>query len=198
MTAKHRGAGIKPPVPPRTVVEHGYDEFPPEERLAWSYFLKSYRAVVEAVDKELREVATITLAEYELLLHVTRAGGRIRFIELARVSLLSQSRVSRQIDALQAKGYLNREITTSDRRATFAVLTSAGAKAFDQAAEPFARAFHANFLDLIPKGKLGVFTEILRKLLRDANYSAACTEILTRARAQNAEPSDKAEAASLP
>ena len=175
-------------------------EFPPQDEWRiWMYFLKAYKAVVERVDKDVRSASHLTLAEFELLHLVIRAHGRIRFIDLAKVTLLSQSRISRQIDALQSKGFLYREITDSDRRATYAVLTSAGRKAYDSAYQPFLQAYHEEFSDLIPARCLKSFGEVLLSLLKEPHYSARITAIMDAARAVNtrrtvAKP-DKASAA---
>jgi DNA-binding MarR family transcriptional regulator len=101
-----------------SLIEYDNIAFNEEERHAWSYFLKAYKVATEGVDKSLRENSPLSLAEFEILHKVGLTGGRIRFIDLARITLLSQSRISRQIDALQAKGFLRREITASDNRAT--------------------------------------------------------------------------------
>jgi DNA-binding MarR family transcriptional regulator len=149
------------------------------------YFLKAYKAVVERVDKDLRATSRLTLAEFELLHLVVRAHGRIRFIDLAKVTLLSQSRISRQIDVLQGKGFLHREITASDRRATYAVLTPAGRKAYDDALQPFLRAYHDEFADLIPENDVEGFGLHLLSLLKEPDYSARITAIMDAARAAN-------------
>jgi len=171
-------------------VEHGYREFNEEQRHAWSYFLKAYKVATEAVDKSLRENSAITLAEYEILHKVTLAGGRNRFMDLARITLLSQSRISRQIDVLQAKGFLGREITASDRRATFAYITPEGQSAWDEAQDPFARAFHRHFLDIIPKSRVGSFASILKLLMQDEDYVAVYRDTIERARESNSAATD--------
>jgi DNA-binding MarR family transcriptional regulator len=167
--------------------EHGYEDFAFDHQRAWSFYLKAYKVVVGALDKGLREQSRISLAEYELLLYINHVGGRIRFIDLARITLLSQSRISRQIDALQRKGFLKREITDSDRRATFAVLTAEGRKAWDEAQLPFASVFHANFLDLIPEDRLAGFSDILRRLLQDPHHFTVTRDIVNQTKAKNAK-----------
>jgi DNA-binding MarR family transcriptional regulator len=167
-------------------LEHGYEDFALDHQRAWSYYLKSYKVVIGALDKCLREKTRITLAEYELLLYVTHVGGRIRFIDLSRITLLSQSRISRQIDALKLKGFLRREITDSDRRATFAVLTPEGRQAWEEAQAPFASAFHENFVDLIPMDRLDDFSDILRRLLQDPHHFIVTGEIVKQTKATNA------------
>jgi DNA-binding MarR family transcriptional regulator len=165
--------------------------FSEEELHAWSYFLKAYKVATEGVDKSLRENSALSLAEFEMLHKVALTGGRIRFIDLARITLLSQSRVSRQIDALQAKGFLRREITASDNRATFAAITTEGQRALEAALEPFAQAYRRYFLDIIPKGRLSSFSGVLRLLMQNEDYVAVYRETIERARANNGLKSHK-------
>lgn len=166
----------------------GFSEFTEEQKIAWTYFLKAYKVVVEDVDKDLREGSDITLAEYEILLGVSEAGGRLRFIDLSRNTLLSQSRISRQIDALQAKGLLKREITATDRRATFAVMTPKGWRAWQAAQSPFGSACRKHFLDLIPAAQLKSFTHVLELLLEDPGFYVRNREMLRQAREANGLP----------
>jgi DNA-binding MarR family transcriptional regulator len=174
-----------------SLIEYDNIAFNEEERHAWSYFLKAYKVATEGVDKSLRENSPLSLAEFEILHKVGLTGGRIRFIDLARITLLSQSRISRQIDALQAKGFLRREITASDNRATFAVITTEGERALEAAMEPFARAYHRHFLDIIPKGRLSSFSSVLRLLMQNEDYVAVYRETIERARADNGLKSRK-------
>lgn len=152
---------------------------------AWINFLKAYKVVVDNVDREVVTGSPITLAEYELLLYVDLAGGRIRFIDLSRLTLLSQSQISRRIDSLQAKAYLSRESTNTDRRATYAVMTPAGYDAFQASQSPFARSFQKNFLSLIPPEDLATFSRVLEILIQDPSYRQTTAEILDQASAAN-------------
>jgi DNA-binding MarR family transcriptional regulator len=132
-------------------------EFPVEGRL----FLHAYKKVNERIDKDLRSVSRLSATEFEVLWHINRAGGRMRFIQLAHEVKLSQSRVSRQIDSLQTKGYVRREITNENRRATYALMTEEGKIVFQAAEQPFLQAWRTHFLDLISPDDLGVFVHAL-------------------------------------
>lgn len=154
-------------------------EFPPADKwITWVLFLKAYKAVVERVDKELRKGSPLSLAEFEILHMVSIADGRIRFIDLAKVTLLSQSRISRQIDSLQQKGFLLREVTDADRRATYAVMTPAGAQAYDDALQPFLRSYHLDFAELIGDEQAPQFTQVLDVLLQDPDYKDKVNAIM--------------------
>lgn len=127
--------------------------FPPREQWAvWGLFLKAFKVVtdqVDQVDKALKAEAPVSLPEFEILHILKNNSGRMRLIDLATGTLLSQSRISRQVDALQAKGFLVREVSEADRRATYAVLTPEGLRTYELASQPFLRAYNKHFADLV-------------------------------------------------
>jgi DNA-binding MarR family transcriptional regulator len=125
-------------------------EFPPRDQWqVWGLFLKAFKVVTDQVDKALKADAPVSLPEFEILHILNNNDGRMRLIDLATGTLLSQSRISRQVDALQAKGFLVREVSEADRRATYAVLTPEGVRTYDLARQPFLRAYYKHFSDLI-------------------------------------------------
>ena len=168
-----------------------------EEWGLWIYFLKAYKVVVDGIDKELRDEAPVSLAEFELLHLLRIADGRMRFIDLANITLLSQSRISRQVDALQSKGYLIREITASDRRATYAILTPEGQRVHAKAIGPFTLALRSDFINLVPRNKRRVLTELLKTLLQAPDFREKAAEILRQARIANSKTSSKVARASV-
>ncbi len=153
---------------------------------SWTLFLHAYKVIVGSIDKELSSVSGVSLSEYEILHQLALAKGRMRFIDLSKVTLLSQSRISRQIDALQAKGYLVREITASDRRATYAVLTDRGVEVFHNAKGPFAKVYGRVFRDRIEDADLGAFMRVLKGLQQDPSHMEGASAIFKAAREANA------------
>jgi DNA-binding MarR family transcriptional regulator len=137
---------------------------------AWQGFLRAYKVVKDRLDTALREAVPLSLTEFDVLYCVNAAGGRMRYIDLSKAVFLSQSRVSRQIVSLEEKGYLTREATDMDRRATFAVLTSAGRKILQDAEEPLRQAWHKHFLHHIPPTELKTFSRIMASLLEQQGH----------------------------
>jgi DNA-binding MarR family transcriptional regulator len=136
---------------------------PVEARL----FLQAHKTVNARVDRDLRAVSPLSVAEFEVLWRLDHAGGQMRFISLAQDVKLSQSRVSRQIDTLQAKGYVRREITGSNRRATFAVITDLGLSELKNAQLPFQKAWKTHFSDCISEEEMVIFGRCLKALMGD-------------------------------
>jgi DNA-binding MarR family transcriptional regulator len=135
--------------------------------IAWQGFLRAYKVVRDRLDTALRKAVPLSFTEYDVLYCVSDAGGRLRYIELSKRVYLSQSRVSRQIVSLEEKGYLTREATDTDRRATFAVMTDAGRRVLRDAEEPLRRAWHEHFLHHIPPADLKTFTRIMLSLVAE-------------------------------
>lgn len=145
-------------------------QMPKESELswdAWQGFLRAHKLVKDRMDNELRDSVPLTLAEYDVLFEIETMGGRVRLIELSKRVHLSQSRVSRQIAALDSKGYVTRGNTSFDKRATFAVITSAGRKVLRKAEGPLRRAWHRHFLHHIPPSRLAVMKELMLGLIAE-------------------------------
>jgi DNA-binding MarR family transcriptional regulator len=144
--------------------------FPSEQSwMMWGSFLQAYKAVVERIDGELKDKGALSLAQFEMILRVRDVGGRIRFVDLATIMMVSPSRISRQIDALHSRGYLLREATNKDRRATFAVLTASGERAYQKALGLFLQAFERHFLSHVPKRFAKPFVACLMALIDDSD-----------------------------
>ena len=78
------------------------------------------------IDRELGEAHGISLDDLMILLHLEAASGRMRRSELAEHMRESTLAVTRALGPLERIGLLDRERTSGDPRATYAVLTTAG------------------------------------------------------------------------
>jgi hypothetical protein len=74
-----------------------------EERDAWFGFLTVHSLVTRELDALLGAAHGMPLVEYEVLLKLSIAGGRLRMSELAYVALLSRSGLTRIVDELEAR-----------------------------------------------------------------------------------------------
>ena len=82
----------------------------------------------ERLDAELEATAGVSLSRLELLLHLHWEDGRRRMSDLADALLLSRGGATRLVAKAEQDGLVAREIPPDDRRATYAVLTDAGAR----------------------------------------------------------------------
>ena len=84
-------------------------------------------AVTRELSSQLQADHGLTINAYEALLRLARAPGRrMRRIDLANGLLLTASGVTRLLDGLERDGFVGRDACDSDRRVTYAVLTTAG------------------------------------------------------------------------
>lgn len=97
-------------------------------------FLAAHAHLVRQINRQLQDAGLITMEVYDILIALECAPEqRVRMTELAELSLLSPSGITRLIDRLERLGYVRRESNAKDRRSTFAVLTPLGQETREQA-----------------------------------------------------------------
>jgi len=97
-----------------------------EETAAWFGFLTAHALLTREMDALLVAGHGMPLVEYEVLLKLSLAGGRLRMSDLAEVALLSRSGLTRIVDELESLGLVRREPDAGDRRVLLATLTPLG------------------------------------------------------------------------
>ena len=80
-----------------------------------------------AIEAQLKRDAGLTFFEYHVLAMLSEATDRTRLLsDLAQWTSSSLSRLSHVVTRLEKQGWVRREMSTEDRRATNAVLTDEG------------------------------------------------------------------------
>lgn len=112
---------------------------------AWRAFLRASSASAQAFEAALAR-SGISHSEYDVLVQVA-TGPRegVRPTDLADRVLLTKSGLTRLLDRLVERGYIERCALASDRRGQLVVLTPAGRRAFRRAAPQVVRAIGAIF-----------------------------------------------------
>jgi DNA-binding MarR family transcriptional regulator len=129
---------------PKTADSHRLDE---RELGAWRGMLATHSRVIAALDEELEREHGLALGSYEVLLHLTEAPEHsLRMGALADQLLLSRSGLTRLVDRLASRGLVERHSCDSDRRGTYARLTPAGKRLFDEARPTHLRGVREHFL----------------------------------------------------
>lgn len=96
---------------------------------AWIGLLETHKRLTRSLDAELEAEHGLTLSALEVLGRLAGAPGRsLRLSALASECGLSLSRISRIMDALQARGLVERRTVADDARAVDGHLTDAGLK----------------------------------------------------------------------
>jgi DNA-binding MarR family transcriptional regulator len=117
-----------------------------DELGAWVGFLRAQRRVMDQLNAELKAEHDISLSEYEVLLHLSRAPrNALPMGELARNVLLTPSGVTRLADRMIKQALIAREPCPTDRRVSYLVLTPAGRAKFKAAAPTHVRGVRDHF-----------------------------------------------------
>ncbi len=132
---------------------------------AWRAFLYAHAAVIEAIERDLATAGAVPLGTYDVLVALHEAPeGRLRMSDLARRIVLNRSTLTRRVDRLEAEALLRRERCGRDRRATYAVLTEAGAAALRRAWPIYARGIAAYFGRHLSDTEAAVLAEALARV----------------------------------
>src|ERR1700722_16465371 len=99
----------------------------PEEDRAWRAWLAMTERLRSQISRDLRVDSGLSDADYMVLVHISESEARrIRLTDPAARLNWSKSRLSHQLDRMQSRGLVRREVCPSDARGTFAVLGTSG------------------------------------------------------------------------
>jgi DNA-binding MarR family transcriptional regulator len=102
--------------------------------LAWRSLHLADRAVGRMLDNRLVREARCSLLEYDLLAWLKAAPQRRRqMLDLAHLLGVTRGGLTRIVDRLVARGWVERERPASNRREVYAVLTAQGRHAIEHA-----------------------------------------------------------------
>jgi DNA-binding MarR family transcriptional regulator len=131
------------------------------ELAAWRGFLRTHARLVRHLDRRLTDEQGLATSTYEVLLRLAEAPrGTMRMKDIADSLLLSRSGLSRVVDELERKGYVERQSCPSDARGTEAVITRNGRGAFRKAQRSHLRSVRAEFLDKLSDEQLRELAEV--------------------------------------
>jgi len=103
---------------------------------AWVGYLRGHAALTRELNAQLVAEHGLTLNDYEVLLHLSRAPERaLRRVDLAERVLLTPSGITRLLDGLERTGCVKKRSCETDARVTYAVLTDAGLEKLRAAAD---------------------------------------------------------------
>lgn len=121
-----------------------------EEQGHWRAWLAASLLLNDRLSRDLQEQHDLTMADYEILVHLSEAPERrLRMSELAEATLSSRSRLSHQVDRMGRAGLVEREACTDDRRGSFAVLTDRGWDILVSAAPDHVESVRQHLIDVL-------------------------------------------------
>jgi DNA-binding MarR family transcriptional regulator len=147
------------------------------EMRAWRGTLRMTWLLEAAISRDLARDSHLSHADYYVLVQLSESPERrMRMSDLAAGILWSKSRLSHQIDRMEARGLVRRQDCPSDARGTFAVLTPTGMRAIRAAAPHHVESIRRNFLGHLTPGQIAVLgdvTEVVVNALAESLRPAA-------------------------
>jgi len=142
---------------------------------AWVAFIRGHAALVRELNAQLVSSHGLTINDYEVLLHLSRAPDRrLKRVELAQGVLLTPSGITRLLEGLERAGWVEKAACACDARVTYAVLTDAGREKLREAASSHVSDVDRLFAGHFDEDELGVLAGLLSRLDRDADGGDSC------------------------
>ena len=132
---------------------------------AWVSFLRAHAAITRALNADLLSEHGLTLNDYEVLLHLSRAeDGMMRRVDLAESVLLTASGITRLLDGLERAGFVEKRSCKSDARVSYAKLTPAGSAKLAAAAQTHVAGIEELFTGRFSAEEIATLGELLARL----------------------------------
>jgi len=146
----------------------GHRPLDADEMAAWHAFIRAHARVVRLLESELEAEQNLTLPAYEVLAHLTEAPERrLRMSDLAAVSVLTPSGLTRVVDKLVREGYVERQRCGSDARVVYAAVTDAGVARVQEAYPTHLSGVRRHLVDRLTPEQLAAIRDALEPLTAD-------------------------------
>jgi DNA-binding MarR family transcriptional regulator len=144
---------------------------------AWVSFLRSHAAITRELSAQLQRDHGLTISDYECLLHLSRADGRmLRRVDLAEQVILTASGITRLLDGLERHGYVEKATCSSDARVSYAKLTDKGLDKLRDAAKTHLAGIDELFTSAYSGSELATLSDLLSRLpMTGAECSRSCS-----------------------
>ena len=131
----------------------------------WEAFIRAYAATAHALERLSDSRGGLPLGEHFLLVQIARGPeGGIRPTDLAALSLLTKSGLTRAIDRLERDGLVERRACPTDGRGQHILLTARGKHLLRRSAPAHMRAIAKHFADPLSADELDVLTRALARV----------------------------------
>lgn len=143
-----------------------------DEQSVWRAYLDVTRLLNERLHRQLVDDSGLSLAEYDILVHLSEAPDRsMRMSQLADHAVHSRSRLTHTISRLEQRGLVRRDPCPDDGRGVLCVLTPAGFASLVGAAPGHVGAVRHGVFDPLSSqqvAELGEALAAIRAGLRDS------------------------------
>ncbi len=149
---------------PRTSLPRWLTE---DEQRAWRTYIRLAQLLMRQLDRDLHPFG-LSMHDYEILVELSEAPqNRMRMTELADRTAQSRSRLSHQVNRMEARNLVTREGCEGDKRGTFAVLTAHGLSTIAKAAPYHLASVREHFMDQLNPADLATLTDACDPVLQN-------------------------------
>lgn len=139
-----------------------------DEEAVWRALARMMTVLPHLLERDLRGAGGLTLNEYVVLVNVSEQSGRsMRMSELAAVSMLSSSGITRVVERLEGQGLIERERDCADARGQRAVLTDVGLARLEAAYPHHLRGVRSHVMDHLAGLDLRALAAALNRVAAD-------------------------------
>lgn len=150
----------------RATHEEEWLKLSPEERAAWSGFIRAHASIVKDLDAELRAAHGLPLSSFDVLAQLSLApDDRMQMHELAEAVHISRSGLTRLVDRLEHQGLIERHKGERDPRQVFACITSSGLERLAETTLTHLAGVRRRFLERLTRTQMSQLTVVWNQLL---------------------------------
>jgi DNA-binding MarR family transcriptional regulator len=134
------------------------------EMRAWRSYVETQSDLNNAIEADLAPTG-LTLGDYQVLVFLSEADDRrLRMCDLADMLQLSPSGLTRRLDGLVRRGWVERRGSDVDRRVMLAVLTDRGFAELEAAAPTHVDSVRTRMIDVLDRDELESLATIFGKI----------------------------------
>lgn len=137
----------------------------PGQLRAWTRFLEASRRLEHALAAHLKADHGMLHSEYEILVRVDGAGGKMRMGVLASQIVESHSMVSHTVSRLEERGWVRRDRSAEDGRGFDVVITERGSRDLGEASQKHAALIKELLLADLSDRELSEFTDQMQGVI---------------------------------
>ncbi|MFD8001780.1 MarR family winged helix-turn-helix transcriptional regulator [Streptomyces mirabilis] len=138
----------------------------PDEKAAWDSFIRMQETLIGRLSRRVQADSGMSASDFIVLANLTETGGgRMRFLDLAKLVEWEKSRMSHQVTRMAKRGLVTREECPDDGRGAFIVATPAGYKAIEEAAPKNVEHVRRLLIDALTPEELSTLGQISKRVL---------------------------------
>jgi DNA-binding MarR family transcriptional regulator len=131
---------------------------------AFLALLRTNARLNDQLESDVRRISGLSVARYDVLMHLDMAGGRLGLTDLAQAIVLSPSGLSKLLDRMQEAGLVERQPDPDDARSTYAVITRHGRVVVNKTRQRHHAFLQHIFGDVLDDRDLADLTRIMTRL----------------------------------